>query len=155
MTDLKITLEQVGTVAFTATGETSGATVAIDGSPKVGGEGRGMRPTELFLSGLASCAAIDVVHILRRQKEPLERLRIEIVGTRTDEPPTKFVRATMRFIAEGDVSRSKLERAVSLSVEKYCTVRNSLDPAMEIAYEAVLASDELASAQPGDDGKDA
>lgn len=137
---MKVTLEQVGRAAFSAQAEESGAQVVLDGKPEIGGEGRGMRPTELFLSGLAGCAAMDVVHILRRQREPLEHLTIEIDGEKNATPPTRFTKVRIRFIARGAVAPHKLERAVALSVEKYCTVRNSLDPALDLTWEAVLES---------------
>ena len=135
---MKVRLEQVGAVAFAAKAEESGAELVLDGKPDIGGEGKGMRPTELFLSGLAGCAAVDVAHILRRQREPLEQLSIEIEGDRSAEPPTRFSAVRIKFIARGAVDPHKLERAVALSVEKYCTVRNSLDPALDLRWEAVL-----------------
>jgi putative redox protein len=131
---MKVHLQQIGSAAFSARAEVSGAALVVDGSPDIGGEGRGMRPTELFLSGLASCSAMDVVHILRRQREPLESLEIEIDGTREDKPP-RFTAIHMIFTATGEVDLHKLERAVSLSVEKYCTVRNSLDPQIALTWE--------------------
>lgn len=133
---MKVTLTKVGPVAFEATAETSGATVTLDGKAEIGGEGRGMRPTELMMTGLAGCAAVDVAHILRRQKEPLEGLRVEVEGVKNDEPPHRFVSFHLKFVASGDVNEHKLSRAVSLSVEKYCTVRNSLDPEVPVTYEA-------------------
>ena len=136
---MKVTLKKVAAVAFEATAETSGATVSLDGKADIGGEGRGMRPTELLLSGLGGCAGIDVAHILRRQKEPLEDLTIEVSGVRTDEPPHRFTSFHLRFVATGDVNEAKLERAVRLSVEKYCTVRNTLDPEAPVTWEAVKA----------------
>lgn len=138
---MKVRLEQVGAMAFSARAEESGSELVLDGKPEMGGEGRGMRPTELFLSGLAGCAAMDVVHILRRQREPLEHLTIEIDGEKSVTSPTRFTKVRIRFIARGEVARHKLERAVALSVEKYCTVRNTLDPALDLTWEAVLESD--------------
>jgi putative redox protein len=135
---MKVRLEKVGAVAFAAKAAESGAEVLLDGKPDIGGEGRGMRPTELFLTGLAGCAAMDVVHILKRQREPLEHLAIDIEGDRSTEPPTRFTAVRLTFTARGAVDPHKLERAVALSVEKYCTVRNTLDPALELTWQAVL-----------------
>jgi putative redox protein len=135
---LKVRLERVGPAAFEAEAG-SGGGVIVDGAPKIGGEGRGMRPMELLLTSLASCSAMDVVHILRRQKEPLEDLRIEVEGTRADAVPAVFTAIHLRFTATGAVSERKLQRAVALSVEKYCSVRSSLAPEVEVTYEARLA----------------
>lgn len=137
-----VKLEQVGAAAFSARADESGAELVLDGKPEMGGEGRGMRPTELLLSGLAGCAAMDVVHILRRQREPLEHLSIEIEGDKTSDAPPRFTAIRLVFIAQGAVDAHKLERAVALSVEKYCTVRNTLDPALPISWQARVAGRE-------------
>ena len=134
---MKVTLERIGHAAFEATAG-SGGKLVVDGSPEIGGEGRGMRPMELLLSAVASCAAMDVVHILvNKQKEPLEHLRIEIEGERPDATPAPFTRMKLVFIAKGEVNDAKLQRAVSLAVEKYCSARATLG-GVEVTWEARL-----------------
>lgn len=134
---MKVTLERVGHAAFEATAG-SGGTLVVDGSPEIGGEGRGMRPMELLLSAVASCAAMDVVKILvNQQKQPVEALRVEIEGERADAVPAPFTKMRLVFVARGDVDVRKLERAVSLSVEKYCSVRATLG-GVEVTWEARL-----------------
>ena len=134
---MKVTLERIGHAAFEATAG-SGGKLGVDGSPEIGGEGRGMRPMELLLSAVASCSAMDVVHILvNKQKQPLEHLRIEIEGERPNTTPAPFTRMKLVFIAKGDVDENKLERAVSLAVEKYCSVRETLG-GVEVTWEARL-----------------
>ncbi|MBN9164898.1 MAG: hypothetical protein BGO98_31220 [Myxococcales bacterium 68-20] len=134
---MKVTLERIGHAAFEATAG-SGGKLVVDGSPEIGGEGRGMRPMELLLSAVASCSAMDVVHILvNKQKQPLEHLRIEIEGERPNTTPAPFTRMKLVFIAKGDVDENKLERAVSLAVEKYCSVRETLG-GVEVTWEARL-----------------
>jgi len=137
MTEKKHTvrLEQIGAAAFEATAS-EGAKLIVDGSPDIGGENRGMRPTEVLLAALASCSAMDVVHILRKQKQALERLTIEIEGVRKDATPAPYKTVKLVFTAHGVVENDKLQRAVSLAVEKYCSVRATLDPAVEITWEA-------------------
>jgi putative redox protein len=132
---MRVRLEQVGAAAFEATAG-SGGTLIVDGAPEIGGAGRGMRPMELLLSALASCAAMDVVHILRKQKEPLEHLRIEIEGARGEGEPSPFTRSHLVFTARGAVDEHKLRRAVSLAVEKYCSVGATLDPGVTVSWEA-------------------
>jgi putative redox protein len=132
---MKVVLDRVGHAAFEARAG-SGGTVVVDGSPDIGGEGRGMRPMELLLAAVASCSAMDVVHILvNKQKEPLEHLRVEIEGERPARTPAPFERMKLVFIARGNVDPHKLERAVSLSVEKYCSVRATLGD-VEVSWEA-------------------
>lgn len=134
MKTMSVRLEQVGAAAFEATSGTGGKLV-VDGSPEIGGEGRGMRPMELLLSSVASCSAMDVVSILKKQREPLEHLRIEIEGTRGEAIPSPFTRMKLVFVAKGAVDEHKLNRAVSLSVEKYCSARATLG-GVEVTWEA-------------------
>jgi putative redox protein len=131
---MTVRLEQVGPAAFEAVAGTGG-TLVVDGSPEIGGQGRGMRPMELLLAAVASCSAMDVVSILRKQREPLEHLTIEIHGARADAVPAPFTSMKLVFVARGAVDEHKLERAVSLAVEKYCSARATLGD-VEITWEA-------------------
>lgn len=134
---MKASLVQVGPAAFEATAS-SGGSLVVDGSPEIGGEDRGMRPMELLLTAMASCAAMDVVHILRKQKEPLEQLRIDIEGERAKEVvPTPFTRMTLVFTARGELDAHKVERAVGLAVDKYCSVRATLGD-VAVSYRVVV-----------------
>jgi putative redox protein len=131
-----VRLDQVGAAAFDATGD-SGGKLVVDGAPEIGGTGSGMRPMELLLSSVASCSAMDVLHILRKQKEPIEHLTIDIEGVRPDATLAPFTRMKLVFIVRGNVNPQKLERAVSLAVEKYCSARATLG-GVEVTWEARL-----------------
>ena len=136
---LEVKLDRIGKAAFRASAK-GGGELVVDGSPEIGGEGRGMRPVELLLGAIASCASMDVVHILEtKQKQPLEHLEVFAEGERKDATPAPFVSVHLRFVAHGAVDPHKLERAVQLSVEKYCSVKESLDPAIRVTWEARLA----------------
>lgn len=134
---LHVRLERIGTAAFEATAG-SGGKVVVDGSAAIGGENRGMRPMELLLSAIASCSAMDVVAILNKQKEPLERLQIDIEGARADATPAPFTHVKLVFVANTGIDEHKYQRAVKLAVEKYCSVGATLDPNVEIVWEARL-----------------
>jgi len=134
---MSVKLVQIGAAAFDVTAE-SGGKLIVDGSPEIGGEGRGMRPMELLLSALASCSAMDVVDILRKQRQALEHLEVEIEGVRAAAIPSPYTRIHLVFVAKGNVDPHKLERAVSLSVEKYCSVRASLGADAAITWAARL-----------------
>jgi putative redox protein len=133
---LQVELSRIGPAAFRAVGA-SGGELIVDGAPDIGGEGRGMRPMELLISALASCAAMDVVHILTRQREPLTGLTIHVEAERKDATPAPLTAVHVRFVAQGGVDAHKLERAVALGVEKYCSVSASLDPSIRVTHEAV------------------
>lgn len=136
---LRVKLESIAPVAFEAVAEGSGGKLVLDGPAELGGQGLGMRPMELFLASIAGCAAMDVCKILRQQREPLEKLEIEVEGIRADAVPAPFTEVRLVFVAHGPVAPQKLDRAVRLSVEKYCSASASLDPAIRVSFEARLA----------------
>jgi putative redox protein len=131
-------LVQIGTAAFEASAA-GGGSLIIDGAPDIGGEGRGMRPMEVLLSALASCSAMDVLHILRKQRQPIEHLEIAIEGERADAVPSPYTTIELVFTARGAIDDHKLQRAVGLAVEKYCSVSASLNPEIKVTWRAQLA----------------
>lgn len=134
---MKITLNKVGACAFEVA-DGRGHAVTIDGPPALGGIDSGMRPMEMFLSALASCSAVDVVLILGKGKQRLDSLRIEVEGVRADATPAVFTVITLTFVASGDVTLPKLERAVQLSVEKYCSVSKMLRDDVRVEHRCRL-----------------
>jgi len=106
----------------------SGQTVELDAKPEIGGEGKGFRPMEMLLVGLGGCSGIDVVNVLTKQKEPLDDVKINIKATRKDqEMPPIFDVITIHFDLYGALNAQKVERALALTFEKYCSVSNILE----------------------------
>jgi putative redox protein len=104
--------------------------VRIDGHGK---EGPG--PVEVLLCALATCSAIDVVSILAKRRTPVGSLEVEVHGDRADSIPARLTAIRMTFRMSGDgIEQAHAERAVDLSVNKYCSVRDSLDPAIPIEW---------------------
>lgn len=130
---MKIALEWRGDVAFSAENE-SGCEVRFDGPPEFGGKNSGMRPMEGMLSAAAACAAFDVVRILLKSRRSLRNLRAEIKADRADSVPAVFTAIHLHFIAEGDLPESAVSRAVSLSVEKYCSALAMLQKTAAISH---------------------
>ncbi len=105
-----------------------GHSVVIDGDKIIG-----LSPVELLLHSLAACAATDVVEIVRKQRATLHRLSVRVDGTRRDEYPRKYIAIHLAFTMHVDnLSMAQAERAIALSLDKYCSVRASLDPAIPI-----------------------
>lgn len=134
-----VKLVQIGTAAFEATAS-GGGSLVIDGAPDIGGEGRGMRPMEVLLSALASCSAMDVLHILRKQRQAIEHLEIAIEGERADAVPSPYTAIELVFTARGAIDDHKLQRAVGLAVEKYCSVSASLKPEIKVTWRAQIVA---------------
>jgi putative redox protein len=97
---MKITLRKAEGSLFEAQNE-AGEKVAIDGPADIGGSGVGVRPMQLVLMGLAGCAAIDVLHILHKGRQPILDLEVEVEGTRADAVPAVFTDITLRFTGTG------------------------------------------------------
>jgi putative redox protein len=100
----------------------SGHSVIMDGAPEAGGRNLGFRPMEMMLLGLGGCSAFDVMLILKRGREQVTDCVVEMDGERAETDPKVFTRITMRYIVTGRaLDRNKVERAVKLSAEKYCS----------------------------------
>lgn len=113
----------------------AGQTVEIDAKPEIGGEGKGFRPMEMLLVGLGGCSGIDMVNVLQKQKEPLADLKINIKASRRDEEmPPIFEEINIHFDLYGPLNQQKVERALALTFEKYCSVSNILGRSATLKY---------------------
>lgn len=100
----------------------SGHAVVMDGAPDAGGRNLGVRPMEMLLLGLGGCSAFDVILILKRGRQPVTDCVVEIEAERADMDPKVFTHIAMRYVVTGTgLDRAKVERAVQLSAEKYCS----------------------------------
>ena len=105
----------------------NGYTVEMDANPAIGGTGKGFRPMETLLIGLGGCSGIDMVNILTKQKEDLQDISIVVKATRKDEEiPPIFDVIDIQFNLKGNLSAQKVERALQMTFDKYCSVSNIL-----------------------------
>ena len=111
-----------------------GNTVRMDASPDIGGTATGMRPMQLLLTALGACGTIDIISILKKQRQPLEDIKIEVTGERPDTTPAPFIAAHIHFKLFGKLDPDKVQKAVSLSVEKYCSVAETIKKTTKITY---------------------
>lgn len=131
---MKLHLTHLDGVAFSVR-TASGHVLLADGAPEHGGRNRGARPMELVLAGAAACAAFDVVHILKKGRRPPTALTAEVDADRRDAEPRVFTRIHLRFRLRGpNLSRPAAERAIALSVEKYCSALAMLNAAADISH---------------------
>lgn len=117
-------------------GETgSGHGVVIDGPPDIGGRNLGVRPMELVLLGVGSCSAMDVMHILRKARQPVADCVVELKGRRAEVDPKVFTDIHMHFIVTGQaLKEAQVKRAVELSAEKYCSASIMLQATVNITH---------------------
>lgn len=100
----------------------SGHAVVMDGSPESGGRNLGPRPMEMMLLGMGGCTTFDVVHILKKSREPVTGCEAELSAERTESEPKVFTRIHVHFIVKGKgLKEAKVRKAVELSAEKYCS----------------------------------
>jgi putative redox protein len=117
-------------------GRPGGPTLRVDGRGKVA-----QSPVDVLLTALGACSSIDVVSILAKRRTPVRSLEVDIVGERAnDRVPRKVTRIILTFrIAGAGIEREHAERAVELSVTKYCSVRDSLDPKIPVEWKVEVA----------------
>lgn len=112
-----------------------GQRVLLDGTNKA------MRPMQLILAALGSCSTIDIVLILKKQREPIEDIKVVIEGERHDnQVPKTFKKIHVHYIIKGNVVEAKAKRAIDLSMDKYCSVSKMLEPTVEITSSFELLS---------------
>ncbi len=97
-----------------------------DSSSENGGQDSGFRPMQLLLAAFGSCAAIDIVSILKKQKQEIENFHMLVSGEREEGIPALWKTAHVHFTLSGPLDREKVERAAKLSIEKYCSVAETL-----------------------------
>ena len=117
----------------------SGHSFTMDGAPDVGGRNLASRPMEVVLMGMGGCTAIDVVSMLKKQRQDIEGIEVSLVAERAPEHPKVFTSVKLVYTVRGrKLNRSLIERAVSLSDEKYCSATAMVRRSAEITHEIVL-----------------
>jgi putative redox protein len=104
-------------------------------------EWAGLKPSDLLLLAAASCSSYDMVTILTKQREPLEGLEVTCTGEQESEPPYRFTTIHLHYALKGAVNPQKVERAIQLSEDKYCSVTNTLKPVVEITSDFEIIGD--------------
>lgn len=136
---MKITLQRQNKAYHFTAFNADGATLQLDASPAIGGENKGFRPMESLLAGLGGCAAIDLITILKKQRQPIDDLSIEITAERRSKPlPAIFDTIEAVFHLTGAIATTRIEKALDLVAEKYCSVYHILRPTANITLDYTL-----------------
>jgi putative redox protein len=119
--------------------EVNGHIIPLDADAAVGGEDRGPRPKPLTLVSLGGCTGMDVISILNKMRVEPEDFSVNVSGELTDEHPKYFNKIHIVYTFKGeDLPMDKLEKAISLSQDRYCGVTAMLNKAAEITHEIVI-----------------
>ena len=134
---MKVNVNWSGNMAFEA--EVNGFKIPLDAEERVGGQNGGPRPKPLVLVALAGCTGMDVVSILGKMKVEFDYFNVEVSGNMTDEHPKYYNKIHIKYIFRGHhLPIDKLEKAITLSQEKYCGVSVMLRKVAEITHEIVI-----------------
>ena len=116
---------------------TSGVPVQIDAAEDIGGNNLGSRPMELLLMGLGGCTAIDVLLIMKKQRQLVEDLKISVSGERIKIEGTEmtpFNKINIHFKFKGNIQADKTKKAIEMSMEKYCSATAQFSATAEITH---------------------
>jgi putative redox protein len=133
--EVQIQAVWVDGMSFVVRGLGSQATFVMDAAPESGGASQGVRPTEALLSAVAGCSGMDVLIVLRKMRQDVTGLTINVSGVRAEDYPRPVETATVEYVVRGhQVSEAAVARAVSLSETKYCGVMASLKAEITTRY---------------------
>jgi len=120
----------------------SGHAIVMDGDADAGGNNTGLRPMELLLIGVGGCSGMDVVSILKKKREKVTDVEINVNGKKAEAYPQKFTDIDIEFVVKGkNLSEEAVKRAVQLSMDKYCSVKATLEGTARITYRYNVVED--------------
>ena len=123
---------------FVAT-DSAGHSIVMDASKEAGGEGSGFSPMQLLLIALGGCTGMDVVHILRKQRQQIDGLEVSVSGERVKEPPRVYNNICIVYKIRGTgIKENAIQRAIQLSEDKYCSVGATLRTKAKVASNYVI-----------------
>lgn len=132
---IKIELQRLNDSFHMEARNEQGNTVQMDASPDIGGKNLGMRPMQMLLASMAGCSTIDVINILKKQRQDLKDIKVTISGEREKEVvPSLYTEIHVHFKLFGSLDQDKAEKAVSLSIDKYCSVSKTIEKTAKITY---------------------
>ena len=112
-----------------------GQTTETDGSPAIGGHNKAMRPMQMLLSSMGACSSIDIIHLLNKQRQKLDDIKISLNGDREEgQVPSLFTAIQVHYRLYGDLDEKKVERAVNISMEKLCSVAKIIEKTAKITW---------------------
>lgn len=133
---MKITLNRLNDAVHLRATNEEGNSIDMDGSPEIGGIGNGARPMQVLLMSLAGCSSMDVLSILKKMRENVTDYKVEVNGDREEGVvPSIFKEIHVHYIITGkDLNPANVEKAIKLSMEKYCSVTRQLEPTAKITH---------------------
>lgn len=136
---MKITVNRINDAYLMEAENEEGAVSRMDASADMGGVQGGLSPQQMLLAAVGGCSAIDIIKILKKQKQDLKDIKVELEGERIKRDTYKeFTDIHLHFILSGDLDPKKVERAIDLSLDKYCSVAKALEHTATITHDYTI-----------------
>lgn len=131
---MKITIQRLNDDVHMEAVNEDGVTVHMDGTPDIGGKNLGFRPMQMLLAAAGGCSSIDIIGILKKQRQKLDDFKVEVTGERVSLGDyTEFKTVHLHYILSGELDEKKVEKAIGLSLNKYCSVTKTLEKTAKIS----------------------
>ena len=131
---MKVEIERVNNKVHLEAKNEQGIVVHMDGSPEIGGEDLGARPMQLILMALGGCTSMDMLSMLAKMREEVKSYKVTIEADRAKEHPMVFTKIHIHYILEGKLKKENVEKAINLSMDKYCSVTHMLNSTATITH---------------------
>lgn len=113
----------------------SGHAIVMDAGKDSGGNGTGVSPMELLMLGIGGCSGMDVISVLKKKKQEVFDLRVNISGKLAPEYPKRYTEMNLEFVVKGrGIDESAVKKAIDLSMDKYCSVKATLEGSAKVSY---------------------
>ncbi len=131
---MKIEIERKNNAVYLEAKNDDGIIVKMDGSPEIGGENLGARPMQMVLMALGGCSSMDVLSILKKMREQVKSYKVIVEAERADTEPKVFTKIHVHYILSGILKKENAEKAIQLSMDKYCSVSKMLEKSAELTH---------------------
>ncbi|HMV14500.1 MAG: OsmC family protein [Chitinophagales bacterium] len=131
---MKVEIERVNEKVHLTAKNEQGVIVHMDGSPEIGGEELGARPMQLVLMALGGCTSMDMLSMLKKMREEVKSYKVSVDAERATEHPMVFTKIHIHYTLEGKLKKENVEKAIALSMDKYCSVTHMLNSTATITH---------------------
>jgi len=131
---MQVEIERVNDKVHLEAKNEQGIIVHMDGSPDIGGEDLGARPMQLVLMALGGCTSMDMLSMLKKMREEVKTYKVSVQADRAAEHPMVFTKIHIHYTLEGKLKKENVEKAIALSMDKYCSVTHMLNKTATITH---------------------
>jgi putative redox protein len=131
---MKVEIERKNDKVYLEATNEQGIIVKMDGSPEIGGEDLGARPMQLVLMALGGCTSMDMLSMLKKMREEVKGYKVTVDAERATEHPMVFTKIHIHYSLEGNLKKENVEKAINLSMDKYCSVTHMLNSTATITH---------------------